>query len=111
MSSPSAAENGVGYFLTAKDMGWFYAQYVPGGSADPEILLADADVTGVAPAVVATAEFDPLRDEGDAYAARLFAAGVPVRHVPGPGLVHGYAAFLGAVGAADARAASAAEVP
>ncbi len=103
MSSRSAAENGVGYFLSAKDMGWFYAQYVPGGSADPEIALAGADVTGVAPAVVATAEFDPLRDEGDAYAARLSAAGVTVRHVPGPGLIHGYAAFLGAVDAADVR--------
>lgn len=107
MGSSSVAENGEGYFLTAKDMGWFYAQYVPGGTADPQVALVDADVAGVAPAVVATAEFDPLHDEGDAYAARLAAAGVTVRNVPGPGLIHGYAAFLGAVDAADVRAAEA----
>lgn len=105
MGSASIRENGEGYFLTAEDMDWFYAQYIPGGTTDPEVALATADVTGVASAVVATAEFDPLRDEGDAYAARLAAAGVTVRHVPGPGLIHGYAAFLGAVDAADAVAA------
>ncbi|MBN9098485.1 MAG: alpha/beta hydrolase [Pseudonocardia sp.] len=105
MGLASVTANGEGYFLTAKDMTWFYAQYVPGGTADPQVALVDADVAGVAPAVVATAEFDPLRDEGDAYADRLRAAGVEVRHVPGPGLIHGYAAFLGAVDAADVRAA------
>jgi acetyl esterase len=105
LRSASVTENGEGYFLTAKDMQWFLEQYVPGGTADPHVDLLAADVTGVAPAVVATAEFDPLRDEGDAYATRLSAAGVEVRHVPGPGLIHGYAAFLGAVAAADTRAA------
>lgn len=66
-------------------------------------LLHAPDLAGLPPAVVATAEFDPLRDEGDAYAARLHEAGVPVRHIPGPGLIHGYFAFLGVVDAADER--------
>jgi acetyl esterase len=61
------------------------------------------DVAGVATAIVATAEFDPLRDEGAAYAARLKDAGVPVDYVPGPGLIHGFAAFLGVVDAAEAN--------
>lgn len=106
-SSLSVRDNAEGYFLTASDMRWFYEQYLPGGSDDPLVDLQHADVTGVAPAVVATAQFDPLRDEGDAYAARLRAAGVPVTHVPGPGLIHGYAAFIGLVAAADAAGATA----
>ncbi|MCW0216666.1 MAG: alpha/beta hydrolase [Pseudonocardia sp.] len=103
LASRSIAENGEGYFLTESDMRWFYAQYVPDGdAAAPELDLAHADLAGVAPAVVVTAEFDPLRDEGAAFAERLRAAGVPVRYLPGPGLIHGFAAFLGAVDAADA---------
>ncbi len=104
MSQPSIAANGEGYFLTETDMTWFWRQYTPEGTTDPQIDLLRADVTGVAPAVVATAEFDPLRDEGDAYAARLAEAGVTTRHLPGPGLIHGFMGFLGVVDAADARA-------
>ena len=107
MTSPSFAENGAGYFLTGRDMAWFYQQYLPGGPGRaPEADLAHADVVGVAPAIVATAEFDPLRDEGAAYAARLAEAGVPVQYVPGPGLIHGFAGFLGVVDAADATVAA-----
>jgi len=118
MTSPSIAENGAGYFLTERDMAWFYQQYLPADPASasasvgkttagaPEADLAHADVAGVAPAIVATAEFDPLRDEGAAYAARLADAGVPVQYVPGPGLIHGFAGFLGVVDAADATVAA-----
>lgn len=102
MTSPSVRDNGTGYFLSAADMAWFWRQYLPDAAVPAEVDLLAADVAGVAPAVVATAEFDPLRDEGDAYAEHLRAAGVAVEHVPGPGLIHGFAAFLGVVEAADA---------
>ncbi len=97
---PSRTANADGYFLTLADMRWFAEQYlgvteddpgVEGFARDPRMspLLA-ADLSGLAPAVVATAEFDPLRDEGDAYAAALDAAGVRVAHRRFPGLIHGF---------------------
>ncbi|MBV9795340.1 MAG: alpha/beta hydrolase [Actinobacteria bacterium] len=116
MASPSYIENGEGYFLTRADMAWFYRQYLPAlgdaseteaGLAYAEANLAYANVNRVAPAVVATAEFDPLRDDGAAYADRLKNGGVHVDYVPGPGLIHGYAGFLGVVDAADANATEA----
>ena len=119
MSSASYTANAVGYFLTRDDMAWFYEQYLPalsdasepaGGLAYAEANLAYANVNRVAPAVVATAEFDPLRDEGAAYTDRLKNAGVLTEYVPGPGLIHGYAAFLGVVDAADATATDAMEI-
>ena len=76
----------------------------PGSAAEAD--LAHADDAGVAPAIVATAEFDPLRDEGSAYADRLTSAGVLTQYVPGPGLIHGFAGFLGVVEAADAAVAA-----
>jgi acetyl esterase len=82
-----------GFFLTRADMEWFRAHYVPDPAdwTDPVASpgLAD-DVSGVAPAVVVTAGFDPLRDEGDAYAARLRAAGVGVRWRCYDDQVHGF---------------------
>jgi acetyl esterase len=108
MTSPSISENGHGYFLTQADMAWFYQQYLPDGLDNAtEADLAHADLAGVAPAVVATAEFDPLRDDGAAYAGRLKDAGVPVDYLPGPGLIHGFAAFLGVVDAAETDVAAA----
>lgn len=90
---PSHVENAEGCFLTTETMNWFINAYLPDPAerAQPEAgPWYAASLAGLPPAVVATAEFDPLRDEGDDYAARLAAAGVPVRHLPCPGLVHGF---------------------
>ncbi|GAA2047015.1 alpha/beta hydrolase [Catenulispora yoronensis] len=89
---PSRAANADGFFLTAQHMRWFDAQYLQGADRrDPHISpLRAADHSGLPPACVITAEHDPLRDEGDAYAAKLAAAGVPVRHLPVEGMFHGF---------------------
>jgi len=88
----SMAENGEGYFLTAADMRWFWSHYLPDNHRlDPRAVPARADdLTGVAPAYVQTAEFDPLRDEGERYAERLRKAGVPAKLDRYPGVVHGF---------------------
>jgi len=62
-----------------------------------------AGVAGVMPVIVAAAEFGPLRDEGAAYADRLKNAGVPAEYPSGPWLIHGFAASLSVVDAADAK--------
>jgi len=87
-----------GYFLTKADMDWFHAQYLEGApidGADPRVapLLAD-DFSGLPPALLLTGGFDPLRDEGNQYAAALAAAGVPVDHRHYGSLIHGFANFF-----------------
>ncbi|WP_037064457.1 alpha/beta hydrolase [Pseudonocardia acaciae] len=103
LRQPSMRDNAEGFFLTGRDVAWFYDRYVPAEHrTEPVIdLLHAADLDNLPPSVVTTAEFDPLRDEGDAYAERLRAAGVRVEHVPAAGLIHGYFGFLGLVDAAD----------
>ena len=88
----SACEHAEGYLLTVADMAWYYEMYVPDlqRRSEPAVDLLNADLLDLPPTVLATAEFDPLRGEGEELAGKLRAAGVPVRHVPGPGLVHGY---------------------
>lgn len=89
---PSMRENAEGYFLSAADMAWFWGHFLQGSNADdPRAVPARAtDLTGLAPAWVMTAEYDPLRDEGERYAERLAEAGVPVEVVRYPGVVHGF---------------------
>ena len=92
-STASYRENGEGYLLTEKDMHWFLSCYGRGGAdvTDWRISpLRASDLAGVAPAIVVTAEFDPLRDEGRAYARRLEAAGVSVTSYPYDGMIHGF---------------------
>ena len=86
----SREENAEGYFLTADDMRWFREQYLADPADVRASVLAHEDLTGVAPAVVATAEFDPLRDEGEAYATALEKAGVHVVAKRYDGLIHGF---------------------
>src|SRR5262249_5428780 len=90
---PSRAENADGYFLTREVMEWFCGHYLADKShgADWRVSpLRAADHAGLAPAIVCTAWFDPLRDEGAAYAAALDSADVPPNHYPGEGLTHGF---------------------
>lgn len=90
---PSRTENAEGYFLSRAVMEWFAGHYLEDSShgADWRVSpLRAKTLAGLAPAIVCTAWFDPLRDEGDAYAAALQAAGVATRHYRGAGLIHGY---------------------
>ena len=106
----------MGYFLTANSMKWFIDHYLAGneGSVDSPrvspLLADDAAVRCSPPTLVITAEFDPLRDEGDQYAARLASLGVVTSHVRFSGMFHGFFSmldFLDDAKSANALAASA----
>ncbi|HET9078349.1 MAG TPA: alpha/beta hydrolase fold domain-containing protein [Acidimicrobiales bacterium] len=89
MTRPSYQENGEGYILTRALMGWFWERYADEEERlDPRAAPLRGDLRGLPPAVVVTADFDPLRDEGIAYAAALAAAGVDVRHIRARGQTH-----------------------
>ena len=102
---PSRTENAEGYFLTTRAMRWFYGHYIQNEShaKDPlaSPLLAD-DHSGLPPAMIAVAGYDPLRDEGEAYAEKLGEAGVEVKVSRNDGMIHGFASMIGALD--DARA-------
>ena len=82
-----------GYFLERQTMNWFFDQYAPAGQ-DPNDWrispLAATDLSGLPRAYIVTAGFDPLRDEGKAYADKLNHAGVAAVYVDYPGMVHGF---------------------
>lgn len=90
---PSHRHFEAGFFLTKASIDWFIDAYAPSRAdwthplASP---LLQEDHSGLPPAFVLTAGFDPLRDEGDAYAAAMSAAGVKVRHRCYEPLVHGF---------------------
>ncbi len=86
---PSRRENGQGYMLTTDSMKWFEGHYAPDPADWRASPMLAADHRGLAPAMVLTCEYDPLRDEGNDYAAKLAAAGVPVTNRCYPGLIHG----------------------
>lgn len=92
-ASPSYVENAEGYMLTRDTMIWFWNHYIPDLARRTEPYASPLRATGLsnlAPALVQTAEYDPLRDEGEAYAARLAAAGVPVTFTRYDGMIHGF---------------------
>jgi len=104
---PSREENAEGYFLSRAVMEWFCGHYLEDkahGSDWRVSPLRAKNLADVAPAVITTAWFDPLRDEGALYADALVHAGVPVKYHPGEGLIHGY---FGLVDASDAARAEA----
>jgi len=90
LTRASYVENADGYGLTTALAQWCYDHYIdPADRRDPRFApLCAGDLSGLPPAIVVTAEFDPLRDEGKAYAAALDAAGVPVEHVRARGHTH-----------------------
>lgn len=82
-----------GYMLTRDLMDWFWMQYVPAGTDQSDLRLSPLlakDFTGLPPAYVLTAGYDPLKDEGLAYAERLRLAGVKVTYANFPGTIHGF---------------------
>ncbi len=94
--------NADGYVLTREVMEWCWSHYLehPQDSANPYASpLCAPDLSGLPPAFIATAEYDPLRDEGKAYADRLRDAGVPVEYHCYEGMIH---SFLGAQADRDA---------
>jgi len=103
MESGSYRDNADGYLLSRTMMSWFWDHYCPDLAlrADPLASPITAeDLAGLPPALVMTAEFDPLRDEGEAYAERLIAAGVEVEVRRFDGLIHGFFSQAGMIEAA-----------
>ena len=96
--TPSYRDNADGYLLTRDAMVWFWNHYLSGESdgANPYASpLRAASLAGLPPAMVVTAELDPLRDEGEAYAEKLRQAGVPVKLKRYDGLIHGFFSMTG----------------
>jgi len=100
---PSLCDNADGYYVTRDELRWCVRNYLPAGTdpADPRISPAlHPDLTGLPATVLAVAQYDPLRDQGTAYASALRAASVPVTVHPGLGLIHGCFDMLGVTAAA-----------
>ena len=104
--SPSMGEFGNGYLLTREAIQWFWECYLPTSSwTDPRARVLTADLRDFPPTTIVTAEFDPLRDEGEAFAARLRAALVPVEVHCFTGMIHGFAGLPQLTPQADQAAA------
>jgi acetyl esterase len=111
--TPSYRDNAEGYFLRRTSMEWYWRQYL---SSDEEGAhpyaspLRVADARGLPPGMVITAEFDPLRDEGEAYGHKLADAGVPFAILRYDGVFHGFFSMVAVLegakqATADAHAA------
>jgi acetyl esterase len=102
--TPSYSDNATGYLLTTATMRWFWDHYLPNAAdgAHPHASPLRAEsLAGLPPALVITAEYDPLRDEGEAYAARLSEAGVPVTMSRYDGMVHSFVSLAALLPAGD----------
>jgi len=96
VDTPSYLENANGYFLTRSAMVWFREHYLARLEDRDDPLaspLASSDLGGLPPALLITAEYDPLRDEGEAYARALQAAGVPCTLTRYDGAIHAFASM------------------
>jgi acetyl esterase len=103
----SYLDNASGYLLEREQMEWYWDCYLPGRAREIPDYAAPGhaeQVDGLPPAVVASAEYDPLRDDADDYAARLRAAGIPVEHLRCTGMIHGFLSFLDVMPVARAHA-------
>ena len=108
MNTQSFTDNADGYMLTRESMAWFWQNYLGTDPADAgnqtnplaSPLMAKS-LENLPPATVITAEFDPLRDEGEAYGAKLKAAGNETQVVREDGLIHGFISLVDGVPAAD----------
>jgi acetyl esterase len=93
LDTASYLANADGYGLTREGMRWYWSHYLGDldrGSHPEASPLRAPDLSGVAPALIVTCEYDPLLDEGEAYAERLRQAGVPVRLRRFEGQIHGF---------------------
>ena len=102
---PSYEKNAEGYGLTRDTMKWFWAHYLNDASegAHPHASpLRAPDLSGLPPALIITAEYDPLRDEGESYAEKLRRAGVPTALTRYDGVNHGFMFWVGVVDKAGA---------
>jgi acetyl esterase len=98
--TPSYQENAEGYGLTRDTMKWFWDHYLsdPSEGAHPHASpLRAPDLSGLPPALLVTAEYDPLRDEGEFYAEKLRANGVPTALTRYDGVNHGFMFWVGVV--------------
>jgi acetyl esterase len=103
--TPSYEANAEGYGLTRDTMKWFWDHYLcdPSEGEHPHASpLRAPDLSGLPPALVITAEYDPLRDEGELYAKKLRASGVPTTFTRYDGVNHGFMFWVGVVDKAGA---------
>ncbi len=94
--SRSLVEYSEGYFLTRDQIEWFGSQYLrsPADLLDFRFSPIIADLAGLPPALIITAEYDPLRDQGEAYASKLLQSGVKVTSVRFNNVIHGFLSFF-----------------
>jgi acetyl esterase/lipase len=112
MDTASYGQFAEGYFLARDGMAWFWEQYLPDDSRRKEILASPLrastdELAGLPPALVITGEADVLRDEGEAYATKLRAAGVPVTQARYGGIIHDFVMLHPLAGTHAAKAATA----